>query len=324
MNNDFLRGKKILFIGPVFYNYHNEIMSELKNVGASVDFYAEKPMFKLFIFNYLFLYFRNYFVKKYLNKILLSLEISYDYIFIIRGEIITEEFMKELRKRNQNAFFIMYQWDSLKNNTNYINLIKYFDKVLTFDIVDSEELNINYLPLFYINKYENINLKDERDYDIVFFGSYHGDRLSVVKKLYMETTRLGLNVKFHLYIPKMILFKRLITRQIKLNDFKFLSTFTINDDEILQYYSNTKTVLDIENFNQNGLTIRTLEVLGSGLNLITTNKNILNDEIYNREDIYFLDRNNIYLDIEFFNNLNKIKNKYTKYSIFNWIFNVFN
>lgn len=322
MNNGFLRGKKILFIGPVFYNYHNEIVSEIQNMGADVDFYAEKPMYKIFIMNYLFIFFRKYFANKYLNKILKNIENVYDYVFVIRGEIITVEFLNEIKQKNPSAKFIMYQWDSIQNNS-YEKLLKYFDKVLTFDMIDAQKLNIKYLPLFYINKYENIKLKQNRKYDLVFCGSYHGDRLAIIKRVSSECNKLNLNKKLYLYIPKTILIKRILTSQIKLNDLQYLSTKSVNDYYIIDLYSNSKAVLDIENVNQNGLTIRTFEVLGSSLKLITTNKNILNDEVYDSQDIYFLDKNEINLNVSFFNEISLKNQKYINYSLKNWIQNVF-
>lgn len=324
MNNNLFRDKQILFIGPVFYNYHNEIISELRNMGAIVDFYPEKPMYNLFILNYMFLFFKNYLVNRYLKKILKKIKNNYDYVFIIRGEIITEDFLKDLKNLNLNAKFIMYQWDSVTNNPNYKKLIKYFDKVVTFDMIDAKILNISYLPLFYTSKYENIKLKEIREYDIVFFGSYHGDRLNIIKEIVKESNKLNLNVKLHLFIPKVVLFKRLITLQIKFNDLKYLSTNVIKEENILDFYLNSKSVLDIENINQNGFTIRTFEVLGSGLKLITTNKNILNDKIYNKKDIYILDREKVILSLPFFDYPKEISNNYNSYSLNCWIKNVFN
>lgn len=322
MYDYFLRGQKVLFIGPVFYNYHKEIISELQHVGASVDFYAEKPMYKFFIMNYLFVFFRKHFANKYLSTILKNIESCYDYIFIIRGEIITEEFLNELKHRHPESKFIMYQWDSIRNNL-YDNLLKYFDKTFTFDMIDAKKLNIQYLPLFYISKYNNIKLKQNRKYDLVFYGSYHGDRLEIIKAVSNECNKLNLNKKFYLYIPKTILIKKILTLQIKLSDLQYLSTNPVCDDYIIDLYSNTKAVLDIENINQNGMTIRTFEVLGSGLKLVTTNKNILNDKIYDSQDIYFLDRSAINLGLFFFKQIPLKNQKYINYSLKNWIQNVF-
>ena len=41
-----LINKNILFIGPgsEFYHFYSDIISELENFGAHVDFYRERPM----------------------------------------------------------------------------------------------------------------------------------------------------------------------------------------------------------------------------------------------------------------------------------------
>ncbi|QDM00891.1 CgeB family protein [Aliarcobacter butzleri] len=213
----------------------------------------------------------------------------------------------------------MYQWDSIKNNSNYVYLLNYFDRVSTFDMVDAQKLNINYLPLFYSKKYENLELSDDKRYDIVFFGSYHGDRLEILKKVSKECERLGLDFKYHLFIPKLALLKRLVFLKIKLQDLKYLSTKSVSTDEILESYKFTKAVLDIENPGQNGLTMRTFEVLGAILKLITTNKRILNENIYDEANILLIDRNELYLDEFFLKRTNIMNETVTKYDISHWL-----
>ncbi|MGE4514729.1 MAG: hypothetical protein AB7E26_13095, partial [Chryseobacterium sp.] len=51
---------------------------------------------------------------------------------------------------------------------------------------------------------------------------------------------------------------------------------------------------------QNGLTIRTFEVLASGKKLITTNSDITNYPFYSPENILVIDRENIQMNPEFF------------------------
>jgi hypothetical protein len=294
-----LKGKKVLFIGPSFFGYEVEIKKELESLGADVTFFAEKPYSISYrVSKHISSKFQKKIEEDYLNSILSSID-NFDIFFLIRGEIITEDFLKSLKQKNPNAIFIMYQWDSVKNNPNYVNILKYFDKVSTFDMVNAKTLNINYLPLFYIKKYENLEQEQEKKYDIVFFGSYHGDRLEVVKKISEECERLGLVFKHHLFIPKLALLKRLCFFKLKFSDLKYLSTKSVSIDEILESYKVTKAVLDIENPGQNGLTMRTFEVLGAGLKLITTNKHIKNEFFFNSNNIFVLDRDKLKFDNKF-------------------------
>lgn len=316
-----ISGKKILFIAPKFFGYELEIKKELESFGAEVTFFAEKPYSLYYrVSRHIGKRFEKKAEKSYLDTILASVE-SFDYFFLIRGEIITEDFLKSLKQKNPNAKFIMYQWDSVKNNPNYVHLMKYFDKVSTFDMVDAKTLNIDYLPLFYIKKYENLELSHDKIYDIVFFGSYHGDRLEVVKKVSFECERLGLNFKHHLFIPRLALLKRLLFFKIKFEDLKYLSTKSVSTEEILESYKVTKAVLDIENPGQNGLTMRTFEVLGAGLKLITTNKKILDEQIYEKSSAMVLNREKMKIDENFLENEANTIALVKKFYIDSWVKN---
>lgn len=322
--NKFLEGKRILFIGPKFYNYHNEIIEELVANGAKVDFYGEKPetISYRFVSNY-FKSIKSSFIDKYLNNILDNIKEQYDYFFLIRGEIITVDFLEKLKLLSPKAKFIMYQWDSIKFTPNYPKIINFFDKVMTFDMKDSKELNIDYLALFYNNKYKNIYLNNTRCYDISFFGSYHSDRLEILKKLDLYCKEVGLKNYFHLYIPKLALFRRLFNGSIKIKDLKYFKTYSVSSQDVLSIYKQSKAVLDIERDIQDGLTMRTLEVLGANLKLITTNKNIVESELYDKSSIFVLDRDNIEIKENFLNSeiINNAVIK--KYDLESWILNIF-
>ena len=318
-----LKSRKVLFIGPEFFGYEQEIKKEIKNLGAEVDYFPEKDETMIYRItkNFSSSWFET--IKtNYLNSILKKVTKDYDYFFLIRGEIITKVFLKKLKEKLPNAKFIMYQWDSSKNNPNYLQIMDMFDKVTTFDMVDAKTLNINYLPLFYIKKYENLELSHDKMYDMVFFGTYHGDRLEVVKKVSFECERLGLNFKHHLFISRLTLLKRLLLFKIKLEDLKYLSTKSVSTEEILESYKVTKAVLDIENPGQNGLTMRTFEVLGAGLKLITTNQRIFEEGIYSESNVLILDRKRIKIEKEFLENDVKFENGINNFQINHWIVNI--
>ena len=48
-----------------------------------------------------------------------------------------------MKKKLPKAKFVMYQWDSMEQS-HYNSIIKYFDKVKTFDMSDSKIYNLNY------------------------------------------------------------------------------------------------------------------------------------------------------------------------------------
>ena len=319
----YLKGKKVLFMGPQFYNYHKEIANELKEFGAIVDFYPEKVNTVLyrFVSNYA-KFFQSYCINRYLNNILVHLRSGYDYFFLIRGEIITIEFLEKLKSLNPNIQLIMYQWDSMRFTPNYPKIMWMFDKVMTFDMIDAKELNIEYQPLFYINSYANLKLNETREYDLVFFGSFHSDRLEIIKEIDKECERLGLKFFYYLYSPKLALLRKIFNFSIKISDVKYFKTSSLSSEEVLNFYRMSKSVLDIESTQQNGLTIRTFEVLAAGIKLITTNENLLQEEFLNKDNIYILKRKNIYLEKEFFSTGFSFDNNIKKNNLKSWLLNV--
>lgn len=320
-----LSGKKILFIGPKYYDYHTEIIKKLEMFGAEVDFYPE--MLNNIINRFAKLAsvpLKKYLRKRYLNAILNDVKSKrYDIFLLIRGEIITPEFLEELKSMMDNTLFVMYQWDSMVHN-NYESKIKYFDKVLTFDKKDAQEYKIDHLSLFYMDKYKNISMmKSSKLYDIVFFGAYHSDRLQIIKQISKEAELKNLKFYHHLFTTKFSMVRALFFGKITIDDLKYLNTFTVPSSFIVDAYSKTKAVLDIEMTNQHGLTIRTLEVLGSNLKLMTTNVNIADEVFFNSERVFLLDRNKIELSQKFFNDDLVWDVNIEQYYIDNWLQKIF-
>ena len=321
----YLKGKKILFIGPEFYNYHNDIIDEMVLSGAEVDYFPEI----LNTINYRFSksYFQHYRIlleKRYLENLFRNLQENYDYFFLIRGEIISNSFLEKLKIKMPQAKFIMYQWDSSKNNPNYLKILPHFSKIMTFDMVDSKEKEIEYLPLFYTKEYENLILNIKRDYDIVFFGAYHSDRLQIVKELYQQCLYLGLKFHFVIYITKMAFLVRILNGTLSIKDYNYMTFQPVNKSMILSIYEKTKAVLDIESIGQNGLTIRTFEVLGASLKLVTTNTRIKNEPFYNVNKILLLERGSEKkMDLKFFHQENSLDDCIKRYSLSQWLKKVF-
>ena len=83
--------------------------------------------------------------------------------------------------------------------------------------------------------------------------------------------------------------------------------------------------MDINHPNQNGLTMRVFEVLGSGKKLVTTNGDVKKYPFYNTHNICIIDRNNIVMDRSFFDTpFQKIDTDlYKRMSINGWLEEIF-
>ena len=295
---------RLLFISPKFNAYEELISRELYSMDIKVDYFADKPQNLIYrIICFLSSSAKEYLDRAYLGKIIkFTKNYEYSHVLIIKGTILNEEFMVALRKIMPKAQFIMYQWDSTLTHNSYLKIIDFFDKVFTFDRKDSNLYKLEYLPLFYSGHYENLKKKQDSKFDLVFVGEFYpdSDRLEIIKKVANYMEELGLNFYYSLRVEIFALFKFLLFRHLRFKDLAYISIGRIPQEKVMELYANTIAVLDIEHIKQNGLTIRTMEVLGAGLKLITTNKNIIYEDFFSEKSIMVIDRQNIEMNTRFF------------------------
>lgn len=319
-----LSGQKTLFIAPTFYHYHTEIIKTFESWGVDVTFYPEmKQSLGYRIAQKISAKLQTSIESQFMQFILTSIKPNeFDLVFIIRGGYFDEIFFQTLKYKLPQARFVMYQWDSIRQN-NYLPLTPFFHTTQTFDMKDAEKYELDYLPLFYTDEYASLkNQKQNKHYDIVFYGAYHSDRLEVVKAVSALCEQQGLVLKHHLYITKLALVRLILTGVISYRDRQFLKTYSVPSNEVIEAYKRTKAVLDIELFIQDGLTIRTFEVLGAGLKLITTNENIKQEPFFNDDKVVVIDRQNVKIPMHFLEGDEKEHEfHFEPYHIENWLRN---
>jgi hypothetical protein len=305
MNRDSLKNKKILYISIKTFNYEVEIANKLRDLGSEVDYFDERPSNSLFVKGVIRLK-RSFYKKKinfYYKKILKKIEgKEYDFFFLIKGEVIPAFFLKELREKQKKCIFIYYTWDSFDNNPNGLAILPLFDKKITFDNFDAEKYNIEFRPLFYIDKYKNIQKNNENKYKLLFLGTAHSDRYKISNEIVNWCDKNNFSTFAYYYMQSKLVyfFKSKFDASFKAFDYKKLSFSSLNADNIVKLYSNSSIILDINHPNQKGLTMRTFEALGAGKKIITTNKEIIKYSFYNENNVFIIDRYEIQLLKSFF------------------------
>ena len=295
------KGKNILFISPNFYDYSYQIKSELQSQEGSVVYYLEGPSGFAYRFFRKIKFMKLRMERSYLQNIIndIELDANFDFVFLIRGEIVDECFIKKLREAiNSDAVFIMHQWDSCKMN-NYSALIPFFDHVSTFDLKDAASFNIRYVPLFHANEYNLEIDRDNEDIDLLYIVYGHSDRVRFLRDLIFATEAEGLVLKHYVYLDFFVFLKWIIQRKLFISDIRFIQFSPLNLAEVISYYTKTKAIVDIQHLNQDGLTSRSIEALGAGKVLITTNKNI--SEYFQSDQVRVIDRDDIQLDKNWLN-----------------------
>ncbi len=330
---DSFKGKKILLFSPQFFGYGEEIGSKLREFGAVVDYYDERPgndfMTKAIIrVNKSFLSKK---IDTYYNNIIAHLVPNrYDFVLFLNAEAISEKKLVALRKNQSKAIFIVYMWDSLKNKKYTLDLLPHFDFKHTFDKEDSlnDAHGFRFRPLFFLDAYKKIQSKpDSMKVDLLFVGTVHSDRYQLLMHIKEQFKAWGKTTDYFMFFQSKKLFYAQKTtnktfRAAKQGDFEFTS---LSKQKLIDKISDSSVVLDIQHPDQKGLTMRTIEMIGAQKKIITTNKEIMTYDFYNPNNIYYLDRETLRLDKSFFEipYVPIQKEIYYKYSIDGWLEDVF-
>ncbi|MEL4250830.1 hypothetical protein AAEH72_07410 [Shewanella xiamenensis] len=328
-----LTGKKVLFICPRFFGYEHEIELELRRLGAHVDFYDERPFSSSIakIFNRLnFKTIIKKQIQDYYSEILQqATKVKYDYLFVIAPETMTANFILDFKSKNNKVKTILYLWDSIENKKNALGLVQYFDKVVTFDKNDSiVDHKIAFLPLFYIEAYGgDYNAKRKLSYDLAFIGTAHSGRYNLVNQIVENIQSENTNNFLFFFSPSKLLFllKKILTNELSGISIKNISFQPMAFREVINILGDSRVVIDIEHPSQNGLTMRTIEMLGMQKKLITTNKNVMEYDFYNPVNILVVDRKDLSIDTSF------LRTEYQpvdakireNYSLSSWLMNLF-
>lgn len=326
-----IEGKKILFIAPDFFGYEQKIADKMIELGAKVDTFDERSVRSSYerallkvnprIFNNKTLNYYNQIIKKVSNK-------SYDYIFVIKCEMMPIEIIKKMRMLFEKATFCLYLYDSLENIKGITTKLKYFDRVLTFDIKDTRENpKMIFRPLFFIDDYKKTAYQEkDYKYDVSFIGTIHSDRYQVIKAVKERANKNQYKTYFYCYLQSkfMFYFYKMTKREfssVKQSDFQFNK---IHSTDVAKIINQSNVVLDVQHPKQTGLTMRTIEMIGMKKKLITTNQSIKEYDFFNPENIAVIDREEMQIPEGFLEKpYQKIpENIYYKYSLENWIIEV--
>ena len=205
----------------------------------------------------------------------------------------------------------------MKNFPLIKDLFRLSDVAYTFDSNDAIKYNVNFLPLFYS---KNICETPVIKYDISTVMSFFAEKAASLNEV---ITRLPSDCKSFIYL-------RIRTRRYlwKLKHFnkkkvqsleKYFNLASLPREEVLKIFAESKAVIDCPLPGQNGLTMRTFEVLSMGKKLITSNESIRNYDFYCKENILIMpeeaDRLESFLELPF--NRNYLMD--SKYSVSSFV-----
>jgi len=330
MNN--LKNKKVLFFAPTFFGYEIAIFEKLKQMGAEVDYFDERPRNNFFtkacirinrklLERRIFSYYHSVFEK--------TRHKQYDYVFFINIEAMLPSLLNQLRRQQPEAQFILYMWDSLQNKKRTQEFLPFFNKIYSFDPTDAKILSgVKFRPLFFTDEYgELANNSLTPKYGLCFIGTVHSDRYLLVEQIKKQVKEFGLQSLFFMFFPSPLLFYYKKMRDFRFYKAKF-SEFNfspLSQRATVQNIKDSAVILDIHHPAQTGLTMRTIEMLGANKKIITTNPLVKDYDFFHPQNILVIDREKPLIDSSFFDTKylaidSEIR---SKYSLRGWLMEIF-
>lgn len=204
-------------------------------------------------------------------------EIDSTDIFIMFDSHYSRDIANYIKYINPSSKIYFYFWNIITDKNKHFFDENVVDQFWTFDSEDAKKYSINYNPQFYTR---NITLNQSGVIMDTFFLGREKNRKEITCGINDTLDKLGLNAKVYL-IP--------------------------NGDTLYSYPSylekvaQSKSILDIINPNQSGLTLRCMESLFFQKKLITNNLRISEYDFYNPQNIFILGKDNDGKLLEFIN-----------------------
>lgn len=321
---------RVLLITPNFFDYPSQICDELRLLGHEVDWFDDRPSTNSLVKAAIRV--KKDTVKlltaKYFEKVMETVrQKKYDKVLLISGQSLSfsEEMMAELKASQNQAEFILYQWDAVKNFPYITRLQHLFERCYSFDKTDVAAYgNLTFLPLFYSRRYEEIGAKPRAEfkYDSMFVGTAHPKKYQFIKEMSAKLSDVYKKQFIYFFFPSRIVyiyrkFKNPELKNAKYSEFNFTPVSGRQMDKLL---TDSRCVLDSAQDGQIGLTIRVLEALGAKRKIITTNEDAVNYDFYREENVYIYDGQFDFNSKFFMAPYQELpENIYKKYSLRSWL-----
>lgn len=299
------RPADLLLIAASFFGYAREIVSALEQRGRRVLWFEDRPAVDTVTKATLRIA-PGLVAKKadaYFEEIAerARAEAIRD-VLVIKGEALSCAAIRGLRAALPGARFTLYFWDGYGNMPKDSPAkVPLFDRAFTFDPADAaRDLRLQYRPLFFLDAYANLPAQPP-DIDLLFFGTAHGDRYEVLRRLSLALPR-GVRFEKILYFPSQLIYvvRRVLDPRLRGARSREFIFKPLGKQGVLRLISRARAVVDIERPVQTGLTMRTMETFGAGKKLITTNSKIVEADFYDPDNMVVIDRQSPVVPAAFF------------------------
>ncbi len=231
---------------------------------------------------------------------------SIDTAIYIKADFLSKQTIEAINKKSRKSVLIIN--DSISRYPNTKNILPIFDKVFSFEKKDCKKYHLNFKTNFI---YKAVDQIDSNFKYKVFNISSYDRRFPIIQKIAETLYNLKIKSKIIIFTPKD-------------NNEPYIefSNHPLSISEINHYLEQSEVMLDVNRSQQQGLSFRVFESLGLKKKLITTNRDIVNYDFFNPQNIFVIeDIDDITIPKSFF------KTSYTpiaqhilnKYLIENWV-----
>lgn len=271
---------RLLLVTPSTFGYENRLREAFERIGHEVDWiderigndFATKAITRLGILRLV-----PGVIRRHVDRIISSARTNaVETIVFVNPETLRGPDFARIRASLPRAKLIIYRWDSLVQKPIDEEIFSAANAIYSFDPMDCEcDRRLRHLPLFHSHKAtpRGDSAKGQK-YELSFVGTAQIRRLQVLGRLCHALEREGRSYRFFLKTqsPLHHIFFWLAAKRYGYRG--QLSQVGMPYEELLQVIEQSAAVVDIEFQRQSGLTMRTFEVVFSGMPLVTTNPRI--------------------------------------------------
>ena len=319
--------KKLLFVPIGFYDYDDIIEDALTNYGFDVTRFTPKGKYSA-VQKLLNFALRGKFldskVRRREKKYFLDTDVSYDYIFVINGTQLHADMLRELKKKQPKARFVLYLWDYVERIDSFEANREFFDDIYSFDEGDIEKYGFKPLHNFYTDPH--LYNGEKKNIAFAMSGLLHSGRIEVWDKIIRDNKIRP--EKCYLYMLGfriMDFVKAYLPSGGRWMTPKYIKVSPIPLGKMAKVMKHSKVTLDVQYGVQRGLTFRTFDSMASHTKLITTNTYIKDHPFYKYGNIFIIDKDNPVVPRSFFTEpFREIpKEILNEYSVKRWVEKIF-
>lgn len=245
-----------------------------------------------------------------------------DKILLVSPETLRAREIARLRRKLPEARIILYVYDSSANRQLRQDMIDAADTAYSFDTVDCDAFErLHHVPLFHSHRIDKITFGTaaEPDFDFCFIGTARLRRIEVLSRVIRRLRADRARFHFYLFAPSLPQYL-----WFRLGAFWYgyggtLSRARVPFETYVDTMQRSACVVDVEQANQQGLTIRTIDAVFAGRPLATSNPRVAEHDFFAHAPVSVFSPEDPVLEVPAIPPVERWRGFFDKYHIHAWL-----